>query len=612
MGRKTMKILLTCIFKDDSEYTDIKQMLTSFMPYMAGLCVVISGRKKNTTKIKELITQYKGHYLQISPITHPKVYIDGQFSNFAEARNICFGEASKLQKKDHYDWWIWADSDDILLNGQELLEVAEKASKYEMDTVFFTYWYSINLKNDSFSEKDVQIHHLRERLLKPNMFKWVSRLHEIALPLDDNFKPKITTYDYNPKENRNLVWAHLTTPDKTMQSMKRNVRILEAQIKEEEHKDPRTVFYLAKSYFDLANMSDKKELLQLSDLLLDDYLEKSGWAEERSNAWEYKGNIRATTGNHRAAIECYHKAIQEYGNRNMPYLLLAKEYAAVDDTEQAEFWLDLSLKMDVQGTRTTIGNPMEVKYLAAQLKFNSCIKKQDIDGAINWLKIKNEMLGVKDDQMLVDLEDAKLLNQAAMWVFNYSKWLKEKGHTDKIPYVLQSLPIELGREVFAHVMANDYAQPRVWGEKEIAYYASWGTEHFEPWSGKSLTSGIGGSETAVIELAKRWVKLGYKVTVYGDPREDEGEIDGVIYRPWYEINWNDAFNILIYWRSPHLLDRPVKAKKIFMDLHDIVSQLDWTEPRMNRVDKVFFKSKFQRSMLPKLPDEKARIISNGI
>lgn len=605
-----MKLLLTCIFKDDSEYADIERMLKSFMPYMAGLCVVLTG--KDTTRLKALIKKYKGQYLQITPQTHPKVYIDGEFSHFAEARNICFAEASKMQEKEHFDYWTWADSDDVLVNGQELEEVTKKAKEFDMDMVFFTYWYSINLKNGSFSDKDVQIDHLRERLIKPNLCKWVSRLHEIALPKDDNYKPKITTYDYNPKENRLCVWAHLTTGEKSLQSMQRNIRILEAQAKEEEHKDPRTVFYLAKSYYDLANMSDKKELLQLSDLILDDYLEKSGWAEERASAWEYKGNIRGITGNHRGAIECYHKSLAEYGNRNMPYLLLAKEYTEVGDNENADFWLDLALKMDAQGTRTTIGNPMEIKYIAAQLKFNQAIKKQDIDGAIQWLKVKNQITGETEEAIMKDLEAAKLMNQAAMWVFNYSKWLKETGHKDKIPYVLKSLPLELGREVFAHVMANEYTEPRVWGEKEIAYYASWGTEHFEQWSGKSLSKGIGGSETAVIELARRWVAQGYKVTVYGDPREDEGEIEGVTYRPWYEINWNDTFNILILWRSPHLLDRPIKAKKIFMDLHDVASQLDWTEPRMERVNKVFFKSKFHRSMIPKLSEEKVRIISNGI
>ena len=606
-----MKLLLTAIFKDDSEYDDIERMLKSIMPYMAGLCVILTGTK--ITKLRELIKSYNGQFREIDEKNAPKVYTDGKFSNFAEARNICFNLASEMQKKTKYDWWTWADSDDVVINGNELALVAQKALEYKVDLVFFTYWYSIRITNGQFTDKDVQIEHLRERLIKPDMFKWVSRLHEICLPLDGNYTAKNTVYDYNPKENRGLAWAHLTTPDKSLQSMQRNIRILEAQAKEEEHKDPRTVFYLAKTYYDVANMSDKKELFQLALLLLDEYLEKSGWAEERSNAWEYKGNIQSITGNHREAIVCYHRAIEQYGNRNMPYLLLAREYSEVGDQEQADFWLDLALKLDIQGTRTTIGNPMEIKYLGAQLKFNQAIKKQDIKGAIQWLTVKNELLGFKEqDPMMDSLQELTLRNEAAMWIFNYCKWLKDTGHKDKIPHALQSLPIDLGREAFARVISNEFVESKKWGSKTICYYASWGQEHFEPWSAKSMGSGVGGSETAVIELARQWAKKGYKVTVYGDPREDEGEYEGVSYRPWYEMNWQDEFNILILWRSPHLLDLPIKAKKVFMDLHDVSSQLDWTPERMKKVDKVFFKSKYHRSMLPKLSDEKARVISNGI
>ncbi len=106
--------------------------------------------------------------------------------------------------------------------------------------------------------------------------------------------------------------------------------------------------------------------------------------------------------------------------------------------------------------------------------------------------------------------------------------------------------------------------------------------------------------------------MGYKVTVFGHPRENTGTYEGVEYRPWYEINWNDTFNVLILWRSPHLLDRDIKARRIYMDLHDVANQLDWSEPRMQKIDKVFFKSLFHRRMIPKLPDDKAVVISNGI
>lgn len=604
-----MKILLVCIFKDDSEYAMIKRMLASFMPYASGLACAITG-PGSKKKIAALVKKYKGDYVITSPETHPKIYTDGAFSNFAEARNVSFALADT---KEGYDWYMWADADDILVSGDELIPCAKRAKDLNVDSVFFAYWYAIKLREDgTFDQTCVQIDHLRERLLRPKMFKWISRLHEVAVPKDGNYKPLHTTYPFDPKEKRFMVWAHLPQQEKVTENVSRNARILELQAQDEQYKDPRTLFYLAKTYYDMMTKETDAKALKFLDLYLNGK-EKSGWAEERSNAWQYVANILAKNGKHREAIKALHNGIAEHPINLMQYLLLAKEYAEIGMWDESDFWLNqVSLRIDEPRTRTTIGNPMERRFLAASLKYNEAIRQQKIDDAINWLKIRNEVAGLKDDGMIKTLEDAKMLNESAKWVFNYAKWLKDNGHARKIPALLNSLPEELGREAFASFIANDIAEPKIWPEKSIVYYASWGAEHFEGWSPKNMEKGIGGSETAVIELARRWVKKGYDVTVFGDPRDDAGDYEGVHYRPWYEINWQDTFNVLILWRSPHLLDKPIKAKKIFMDLHDVASQLDWSEARTKKIDKVFVKSNYHRSMLPKVPIEKITVISNGI
>ena len=122
-----------------------------------------------------------------------------------------------------------------------------------------------------------------------------------------------------------------------------------------------------------------------------------------------------------------------------------------------------------------------------------------------------------------------------------------------------------------------------------------------------------GSESAVIYLSKEWVKKGYKVVVYCDCGNNAGIIDGVEYRHYNTINWNDKFSTIIFWRSPHLLDiKVLNAIRIFYDAHDIESIANWTPERVKKVDKVFFKSRWHRKNLPNIPDSKAVIISNGI
>lgn len=597
-----MKIILTCLVKDDTEHERFEQMLSSFMPYCTGLAVVITSEKNK--KIVELVKKHKGKYVIATSTSHPQLFSTDSkgtfFSNFAEARNLSFELADTMEA----DWYTWADCDDILVGGDELVKVAEQAKS--VDCVFFTYWYSLEIKNGQFDQNSVQIEHARERLLKPKVFKWVSRLHEVAVSKDQNYQPVITQYEYS--DTQRCVWAHLTDSERAGGNMQRNIRILELQAKEEEHKDPRTLFYLAKTYYDMK----KKELDELALFLLQEYREKSGWNEERANSWQYTAQIHGRRGNHKEAVQALLNGIAEYPNNHMLILLLSKEYSELGHHEFSDFWLEVAVRMDPPKVKTTIGNPQEVKFLAASLKYNQAIRKLDIDESIKWLKVRGQIGGLKEEGMLKTLEDAKLFNQAGIWFFNYAKWLKEKGFEDKIPSLLEAVPDELGQEAFIMSIANEYKKPKKWGGKSIVYFASWGAKHFEKWSPKNLGSGIGGSETAVIELSRAWAKLGFDVTVYGDPKEDAGIYEGVIYRPWYECNWNDEFNILILWRSPHLLDRDIKAKKIWYDAHDVESNLNWTPERVEKIDKVFFKSKYHRSQVPNLPNDKVAVISNGI
>jgi hypothetical protein len=208
-------------------------------------------------------------------------------------------------------------------------------------------------------------------------------------------------------------------------------------------------------------------------------------------------------------------------------------------------------------------------------------------------------------------EDLSSLNAACRNADALAEYLDMIGETDKIPAFFESLPQGISSQPFAIKWIQQAQPPRVWGEKEICYFANWGSRHFEKWSAKSLDSGIGGSETAVIALAQEWTKLGYKVTVYGDPGADKGEIDGVSYRPWYEFNKDDKFNIFIQWRGWALADM-IDAKKFFVDLHDLYAGVDILPEKLNKINKIFVKSQYHRDLAPAIPDSKFVIVSNGV
>jgi len=208
------------------------------------------------------------------------------------------------------------------------------------------------------------------------------------------------------------------------------------------------------------------------------------------------------------------------------------------------------------------------------------------------------------------LEDMSELNRASRYVDKLSNYLYSIGQENKIPALVDLMPKEMAINPFAVQLKNKYSRPKIWEDNEIAYYASFGQKHFEEWTPDSLKTGIAGSETAVISLSKEWTKLGYKVTVYGEPGKKMGVYDGVTYLPWYFFNPRDKFSTLIQWRSNFWADK-VSAKRFYVDLHDIWHEVEYVD-KLELIDGIFVKSKYQRKLAPSIPDEKFVIISNGI
>lgn len=621
------KLLLTVILKDDSEAEIAERMLESFLPHMQGLAVAITGLSKKHDRLKKMVERASTHfniparYVVTTPATHPEIYHqkdskDYVFADFSAARNAVFALAEEMQAEHQFDWWSWADCDDVLIGGEQLQQVAAQAQQHRLDAVYFNYWYAVQL-DDQGDIKDVIIEHIRERLIRPGVFTWISRLHEVSVPKVEGYTPKNSEYPVDPKHGQTCVWVHLPPEKRTENNLKRNLEILEIQKAEERaagKDDPRTTFYLGKTYKDYAHTYNQPEYLAKAEELFLIYLgEKpggntSGWEEERGNAWEYLGNMASDRGQHEKATEYYLRGVSEFPQSHMLYLLLAKNYFERGLRGKGKHWLEVASKMAPPSARTTVGTPHEIKVMLASLRYNDAVTEQRLDDAIHWLKIRNSLLDISEDPMLVTLEDAKELNEAALWLFNYAKWLKKNGHVEKVRKLLEAVAPEMQNEHFVAHIANEVLPPKTWPSKSIVYFAG---PSFEAWSPTSMHKGLGGSETAIVQLARRWAALGYKVTVYGDPGAEAGEHEGVDYRPWQTINWNDQFYIFIVWRNPSLIDRGVKAYKLFYDAHDIENALNWPAERINRIDKVFFKSNWHRTHVPKLPDDKAAIIHNG-
>jgi tetratricopeptide (TPR) repeat protein len=597
------KIALTYIVKDNSEYNLFEKSLNSFMPYFDGLYVAVTGTSGEHDKIHRLVKKWNGKSISTSPETHPKIYSqkeDGTwfFSNFAEARSVSWSIVDK-----EYDYLSWADTDDLLSGGGEIRNIVNQAKAQGVDMLFCTYNYA-NVFDEKGRLKEVVINHERERFINPRKYSWKSRLHEVLIP-KQGVPIRAVQYSFDPKINQNLVWIHTADMEKSKGALMRNVEILEIQGKEENYQDPRTVFYLAKTYFDIG--SDEK--LRLADEYLDKYLKVSGWNQEKANAWEYKGMIAQRLNKPKEeALRYLLMANTEYPKNHTANLRIADLYMQLNQDDLAKHYLDLVERvLGEHKSQATIGNPMEIKLLLTTLKYQQALKEKNLDNAVYWAEQRHKLL---PDGLLDSIVAEQNKQMVAKGFVNFATYLNKAGRYDDVLKLLQLAPEEYKEEQFLMQIANSLP-PKKWNDNSIVYYASWGAKHLETWNAHSLKKGIGGSESAVIYLSKEWALKGYEVTVFCDTPKTE-MIDGVLYVPYFLMNFKDEFNTLIFWRSPHLLDLDIKANNLYMDLHDISDPTQWTSERINKVDKVFFKSKWHRTNIPQLPDSKAVVISNGV
>lgn len=588
------------VIKDDSELDSFKESLYSVLPHVDYAQITSNG--KETAEIEAFIESTRG--------TFPDITIDYAHlpwnDDFSEQRNYSFNKIPK-----EYDYIYWQDADDILVGGDYLKSIAQLAKKSGHDVVFLSYWYGCSFTGkpglDTFKEVDIE--HFRERLIRPGTITWKGMLHETPVPVDGQ-KNNYTKVEFD-KKDRPIAVMHTASIEDAKEKLERNKRILELQLekeREEGEADPRTLLYLMKIY---AEVGDKKVLEKCLEMG-EEYLKKSGWDEERSNACDLMAICLVKLNRNHEAIQMLHKAISEYPHQPLHYIRLALAYFNVDRFRESRHWLEVGANISTDNKTAGINNIKELKVLTAQLVLKLSFQvDKDIDTAVEAAKklLEEQPIQENEDNLnyLLDRQALKQASEATMKLFEYFEMIGDDESTRK---VLDSLPLVISEQPFAIGQRKRITKPRLWKDNEICYFANFGQRHFEKWDSHSLKKGIGGSETAIIQLSKELADRGYKVYVYGDP-EHMGEQDGVTYLPWYYFNKSDKFNIFIQWRNASLAPT-IKAKKFVVDLHDVVSQVDYPKEIINAVDAVIFKSEYHRKMLPDLPDEKAVVISNGI
>lgn len=579
------KIALALIVKDDTESSELKRCLNSVAKWVDA--IYITGTKNPQKEIKRVCKEYGAQWSWFEWI-----------KDFSAARNFNFS-----QVPPEYDWILWMDTDDVLHGGENLRRVVEEAENAKVKAVFARYLYQVEL-DEKGGIKDILIEHLRERLIKnDNTYSWVAPIHETL----------IARSPAGQTDTQAFIVVHLAPLEAMEKSMYRNIEILEEEVMRNPT-DPRPIYYLAKAYFDVRTPELVYEPLgngadSLTVELLKDYLRKSGWAEERAQAWEYLSMVHRERKEFKLAVVCLLESMAECPKFPSVYIQMALTYVMQRDWDKAMHWIKVATNTETPKT-TLVVQPRDYKSMILEALFHIYLNTNNLDMTEKTISDLVDMIPTETNkQRWLDVKDWRKKNNLALYMAKLAQHLKDSGQFDRLRALVNSIPQEVDNVPAMVQLRNDFMPPRIWGGDEVAIFCGAG---FEQWSPKSVARGIGGSEEAVINMGRELAKLGWKVTVFADPREDEGEYDGVKYVPHYHINWRDRFNIFVSWRQIQVFDLPLNANKMYLWNHDIQNPLTYTPERVSKIDGVMFLSKWHRQNVPQLDESKVMYTANGI
>jgi hypothetical protein len=155
----------------------------------------------------------------------------------------------------------------------------------------------------------------------------------------------------------------------------------------------------------------------------------------------------------------------------------------------------------------------------------------------------------------------------------------------------------------------DNFKGNTWPSGSIVYVCGDNVMRFDP-----TQKFHGGSEKAIIQLCKRWIKnpMITSVTVFGNV--NEGTYDGVEYKSFHKMNFSDHFDTVILWRGSGVSNiNYIKGNNILVDYHDYVNNDRDLEIVSALSRKVFVKSIYHcHQVINKIRNDCIEVIPNGI
>jgi tetratricopeptide (TPR) repeat protein len=507
--------------------------------------------------------------------------------NFVKARTANFAQVPK-----DYDFILWLDSDDSLENPEKVKETATVTPK-GVSAIYACYDYA----HDEYG--NVTVPHYVARLVRNNgAYQWESSINDEKYAVHETLVETRTTGKRITEE-----WkvVHHASPERSLSSLYRNIELLEKMFENQQAApDPRILFYLGTHYFDAMKFTEAKDLLQ-------QYMQLSGWGNERSEALVYLGLIYDIEGKPGQAKHAYTLAISEAPNNPRPYTEIAEICLKGKRYDDAAQWAMKAIECKKRATAMAL-RPLDatfrpyVIYAKALTEMGGSRLEDAMKYVDKALKLRpNDLEALSLQENLENLIELRDLNRA------YARLVRALGDDkERIKHLLHATPEKLLNSPLVAQVRSEYTVPKVWPKKSMVIYC--GPSVIEQWGPNSLKGGIGGSEEAVIRLKVELEKQGWQVHVYATPGDEVSDT----WHHYWDFNPNDEFDTVVAWRMPWFFDNEIKARKKYLWLHDVMEQSEFTPERLANLDKVIVLSNYHRSLFPVIPDDKIFLSSNGI
>lgn len=528
----------------------------------------------------------------------------GCILSFAEARQLACDEAKN-------DIQFWIDSDDILYEkkpGQLRSAVERVFTKQEANSIFLDYLYAFDAKDGSLTSI-----HKRERIYDRRLYYWAGRCHETAIPKPGVLAPKAAYFA--DMETAILHKKPRPEVDKIHPCDIRNYVIIRNELEEDfragNNPDPRTVFYMGNAARGLQR--DAEAITFYKQLL-----ERSGSRDDRFAAAYYIAGIMVGGKARRPAdgLDWYFQCIQIKPEDPRGYFGLARAYFQLHRHQEARHWFKVGRTLPSPDQSLHNFDPRHINVLPFQMEALASKELGDEQGAIDAV---NELTAnspnhpeTKDVQSYIGnwIAGRKLVDSVDRLVMNAQPRDRDEARRVGLEVTrhLKEIPEELEDKGLAKPEPEDTRAGH-----DLVFFCG---KAPEPWGPDSGKAGIGGSEKAVINMAKRMATRGFRVTVFANvPVDQRGDRDGVRWLHFGSFDFKRPRGTLILWRTPEALELPCPAERRILWCHDVQDQARWNDVRVQLADEVWVLSEYHATTLGKWREKlgsKLRITRNGI